>query len=268
MASGPVMSLAVDVLTMGGEQVHLELDRESTVYDLKLKIVHVGLVEPKDQKLCLGSRVLMDSDKLKLCRESGAESLEVTLVTSTKLYTGGENLLAEVRRAGYNLESRDNADREAGVKAFAKLVGRFSSEVKPSPLQTLAWSLVMSHLNNSFPMTRRAAVQALGKIAPINDTNACLAVTACLEDPSDWVRVSASEVLLEITTRGNRVAIDKVKRLLKSRRAEVRLVATMAMGGIVEKDDNNTISTTIEDMVDDQDEHVRLAAFDALRSVL
>lgn len=255
--------LAIEVRTMAGDLVAVTLDYKSTVADLKLAVEDALLVPPEAQKLCCGDRILNDTERLSNHRPFNAKAIEMTLVAAQKISQVSE--VGAVRRQIGRLRSTDSHVRELAVRELVRLVGRDSCACYYMVEHALT-ELIKSY-KFSDPKGRRSVIEALSQVAPKDHEESISTMVNALSDASEWVRLSASDLLPKLVTPGNEFAMEKLQTVLKSRRVEVRAVGLLALSGIAECGHERTISI-LSDCCDDKNDYIKDVAFDALQKVL
>lgn len=257
--------IAVDVATMAGDLVSVTLDYKSTVFDLKLRIEDALLVPPEAQKLCLGDQILGDSVRLAHCGTFNPKTIhvEVTLVAAQKVTRASE--VGAVRRQIGRLRSYESHVRDEAIRELTRLVGKDSRACYYMVEHALIE--LLKCLATSDAKTRRSVIFALSKVAPRDHEESVAALISCLADVSEWVRVTASDLLPNVVTPGNKFAIEKLERILRNRRVEVRAAGLLALSGMAPRGDDRIISM-VSEFCDDKEDYIRLVASDVLQKVL
>eukprot|EP00746_Dinoflagellata_sp_MGD_P037143 gnl/MRDRNA2_/MRDRNA2_18915_c0_seq1.p1 gnl/MRDRNA2_/MRDRNA2_18915_c0~~gnl/MRDRNA2_/MRDRNA2_18915_c0_seq1.p1 ORF type:complete len:262 (+),score=43.36 gnl/MRDRNA2_/MRDRNA2_18915_c0_seq1:69-854(+) len=255
--------LAIDVRTMAGVLVSVTLDYKSTIADLKLAIEDALLVPPEAQKLCCGDRVLSDTERLSLHRPFNAKAIEMTLVAAQKVSEVSE--VGAVRKQIARLRSNDSHVRDVAVKELVRLVGRDSCACFYMVKHALTELIRCLPFADS--KSRRSVIEALSQVAPKDHEESISAMVHALSDASEWVRLSAADLLPKVVTPGNEFAMEKLQGILRNRRVEVRAVGLLALSGVAQRGDERTISI-LSECCDDKNDYIKSVAFDALQKVL
>lgn len=258
-----MQNLAIDVRTMAGDSVSVTLDARSTVADLKLKVEDALLVPPDAQKLCFGDRILGDSAKLANLRLFNEQAIELTLVASQKIAYTSE--VGQVRMQVNRLRSSERVVRDEAVKELVRLVG--SESLACNQMVEHAMSELKKCLSSTDSMTRRSAVEALAQVAPRDHEDAVANLIHRLADSSEWVRLTAAELLPKAVTPGNEYAMEKLQRILRNRHPDIRAAGLLALSGVALKADEATISL-VSEYCDDKNDYIKSVASDALRQLL
>jgi hypothetical protein len=255
--------LAIDVRTMGGDLVSVTLDHKCNVADLKLAIEDALLVPPEAQKLCYGDQILSDTAKLSVYRQLNAKAIEVTLVAAQKVTPVSE--VGAVKKAIARLRSSDSNQRELAVRELVRLVGKDSRACFVMVENALTELIKCVRVSDS--KNRRSVIEALALVAPQDHEETVAALVYCLSDASEWVRLTATELLPTVVTPGNEFALEKLQGVLRSRRVEVRAAGLLALSAVAIRGDERTMSI-VSDYCDDKNDYIKGVAFDALQKLL
>jgi HEAT repeat protein len=121
---------------------------------------------------------------------------------------------------------------------------------------------VRMYLGSSSPTVRRAAIIALGRLAPIGDANSIARLTEHLADQDATVQLATLDAVSQIVARGNESVISIVKERCLNGDAATRCVAMEAVGRVAVQGVAHTIAVARQGMADSNG-HVRKLAVES-----
>mmetsp|Transcript_67850 Transcript_67850/g.201937 ORF Transcript_67850/g.201937 Transcript_67850/m.201937 type:complete len:284 (-) Transcript_67850:51-902(-) len=229
----------VVVSTLAGDSLQLELQPQSTIWQLKQAVAGSAWALPPACQL--------------LVRLDAQEPVDDADLVAQDHYT----LVVSLDAVCSDLVAADPLQRRAALQALGKL-GSKGGEA--------ALAAVLPCLEDSAFEVRWAAVLAIPHIAAKGDSRALSAVAARLEDHAPCVREAAVQTAAQIAERGDRRAIAAVAVRLEHRDHEVRQAAVEAIAHVSERGDQHCI-TRLMALLDSEDNNVAMAAIEAIAKV-
>lgn len=235
----------ITVNRMGGDTLELDVDRSTTVAELKEQLGQRLEIPPLCQVLVLESPTLNQSAMLP--NEAGRVPLHRFVPHPCE--SGGEVSVAEqsltlMLVVSYNQSTANLADRMTAIAALTK---------------TGCVSMLLMLMEDTNPDVREAALVAIAAVAPEGDEHALAAAGASLEDLSVFVRRASLQVLIKIGSKGDERILACIARGLRHENAGVRHTAVEALGAMVENGDIQAVGSLMG-CLRDRDFGVRAAA--------
>mmetsp|Transcript_101699 Transcript_101699/g.180620 ORF Transcript_101699/g.180620 Transcript_101699/m.180620 type:complete len:278 (-) Transcript_101699:134-967(-) len=212
-------TLDVDIYTMGGRRLSLEMPGESTVLELKLQVAKLWSVGQDAQQMST-TEILKNWQVLgDLPHEP---ILEVWLLTKANVVSKRKLAQFEDLMAGFeSLDSRERLGALRNVKLLA-------NQDDTAEMQALMDMIARRAMDTFIPASsRRFSIESLTEFATKMREGTAKAVTKCLEDNDELVRLTAAEVLPRLCP-GDCHVLRNVRGLLKHRNAAVRCASVMA----------------------------------------
>lgn len=255
----------VRLQTLGGRTSDLEIALDGMVSDLKKHVADTWQVKPSHQKLVVGADVLLDFDSIdsivgrSACPES--EPLVVMVIC-------GEQPLPNERSAALStlIERMDSQDSQVRRAAIASL----SRAIDVAQHREVEWFVekVATHtLAAASVSTRRSGLEALAQTSPVGHDMSIRAASRCLEDKSDFVRLTAVETVTKLALRGDENTVTAMKLLSKKRSESVKVAALLVLGNVAHETSKGVMDI-FEKCSDHECAEVRNAASEGVASLL
>lgn len=180
----------------------------TNVRELKEKITSQWHIPPICQKLLIGSDILLEVDTVAKIYANTCPAAQNSGICEEIAKGGGPlptvTLVTDHNELYRNLVAASSSKRQT---AFETLVDWANKDLQ----RPLTMSTMCLTDDNVDPVVRRAAVLAVGKIAPSGDTASIDALKECIHREDNWkVKAAVLEVLPKIVPRGDQ----DVKRML------------------------------------------------------
>jgi len=254
-------TLQVDVYTMGGRELSLEMASDSTVFELKLQVAKHWSVGQEAQELSSDMKVLNNSQVLADVTNEAHAPLQVSLLTKKNVVSSSKLAQFEDLVAGF--ESRHSQERLGALRNL-KVLADLHDPAEMASLMDIIASKAMDKDHRATATTRQFALHALADLA-VNDgvmnQDSARNLTKCLEDDDELVRLTAAEVLPRLCRTCHERTLAELRRLMKNRKAAVRCAAVMAFPEIAKQNELCKTATPSEEAAqrqqDDIDEFLR-----------
>lgn len=247
LGCGPVAGGAAEEGLQGEARLMLDdVDPESTVASLKVRLAALCHVPASCQELVVGSIVLRDEEHLGTRCQPGGAPLEVLMIVSAG-------------RVMRELEHPVAAARMKAVQDLAQLGCHCGS---------LGVAALAARLEDEVHLVRLAAADALGRVAPPASQEAIDEAAARLEHWDRGVRQAAVKALALVARRGDRGALDAAAARLGSDDPGVRLAAIKALCHLAERGDAQVVAALCRCTQEDPETAVRIAGLWGLQQAV
>lgn len=251
MAENPPL-VRIQVLTVAGEELDLELEPDRLVSHLKVSIAEQWAFPPSCQRLVLDAQVLGDTNSLRTLQTDGGD--DPVIVTMLVVM---DAVIQDLEEGGCVGKARSALD------ALAGLASRGNSVATTSIMECL------DHLNG---FLRHAAMDALLKVAGATtcDETILSNLRTRASQGEDGIRTVAVRGLGGLAPKGDEETISLLCNALSDQSAEVRREVAEALSSVAERGDKR-VSAALALSVKDQDALsytcVRRAVADAIGKV-
>lgn len=263
----------VTVTSLSGENLHLQLQPCTAVWQLKEAIAAAWPIPTDFQSLVASSAHVLEGDDQHI--EPGGYTVSITLdkvndmLSSTNLYErlcglrawcayGSRGGVTAINAVCSCLEDEEpkvaalaihalglvaETGDETAIAAACDRLGHQWFEVRIRALKAVgevaergclsAVAAACNRLEDEHQQVRLAAMEAVGRFAEMGDENAITAVCSRLEDDA-MVRREVPRILGQVAGRGDEKAIAATCKYLGNQRFEVRVAALLALGQVAE----------------------------------
>jgi len=255
-------AIKVQLQSIGGRELELEVDSQMTVLELKKKVQEKWTVGVNHQRLVFGMQEPLDLESLRsvashMGHMEGPLAGYVLMTQKAMDVDRRKNLDAIVEK----LCSEKSWVRSNAVCDLAKSVDVCDGELDYVILSIRR--LVVKEGDSS----KRSCLEALAKMSPQGNLLAIDAAALCLVCRAELVRLFAVETLAQLVVRGHEATRWKMQYLLRSRQNGTKIAALLVLGEVVNKDDANGFAL-ISKYTEDADADIRMAASEAVTAML
>lgn len=268
----PEPPIRVQVTTLNGKLLDLEMDADSIVLDLKAAIAKEWDIPPSCQQLVH-----------EMCLPEGKHLRSVSSVSPwADIRTLSVTLVVSVDALLKDLECKNQRRRLSSLKSLAALGSKGFADVVISLVKRLddadlklgsaaaEFLSIMKHdakalksiqacLRDPSPALRANALRVLALLVDALDSDVASDIRGCLRDTEAPVRAAAIHALAKLSVKDDPVALEAVLACFGDEDSKVRTVAAKKIRELAQDEDPRAMSALI-DSLEDADCNVRHSA--------
>jgi hypothetical protein len=222
-------------------------------------------VKPSYQQLVFESEVVQDfesvADLIEREPRHVGGTLLVTVITAQSPFPTGRT--AAIQALVTRLTSSDSQRRSGAIAKLAKVI----DVVDRRELDCFVREVREQTILGSDVASKRSGLEALATVCPKGHDDSIKVALRCIDDRSEFVRLTAIQTLSALAPRGHEDTIQSAKRLLRSDLPAKRSAGLMVLGE-VGKEDNPSVMDLLSKFSDDKDIEICMAANEAVTSII